>query len=55
MSWTFVPSLIGINLLFWGVVTKVDGGSWTTTSVLLTLGVALMTLWFWMVRREGRG
>jgi hypothetical protein len=54
MSWTFIPSLLGINLLFWGVVMKKDGAPWSTAVVLLAFGVAFMALWVWMVRREGR-
>lgn len=55
MSWTFLPSLLGINLMFWGFIYGRDGGSMRTAVMLVTVGVALMALWFWMVRREGRG
>lgn len=54
MSWTFIPSLLGINLIFWGFIHGRDGGSMTTAAVLIALGVAFMALWVRMVRREGR-
>jgi hypothetical protein len=54
VSWTFVPSLIGIMLLMFGIVFIVEGNS-STGAVLLVLGVAFMALWAWMVKREARG
>ena len=53
MSWTFVPSVIGIMLLMVAVVNVVEGNS-SRGTVLLVLGLALMAVWVWMARRESR-
>lgn len=55
MSWTFIPSLIGCMLLMFGVVSIVEEDNVSAGLVLLTIGGAFMILWYWMVKREGRG
>lgn len=50
LSWSFVPSLIGCMLLMFGVVFTIEDNA-STGAVLFVLGVLMMAIWVWMVRR----
>jgi len=53
VSWTWLPSLLGILLLVMGFLVIPDGAV-TMGVVLVVLSLPCLALWGWMVKREGQ-